>query len=85
MMKKQNDNSVHSQENPVDQSATKKPKNTGESNVQIYTGLILVDLLHLDFRNFFSRYKVDLIGFFGSLAFAFLIVLATWLISRIGS
>lgn len=50
-----------------------------------YTGLILVDLLHLDYRHFFSRYKVDLLGFFGSLALAFLIVLATWLIAQIGA
>ncbi len=49
-----------------------------------YTGLILVDLLHLDWRNL-SRYKVDLLGFFGALALALLIVFVTWFVANIGA
>ena len=50
-----------------------------------YTGLVLVDLLHLDWRNLFTRYKVDLLGFFGALALALLIVFVTWFIANIGA
>ncbi|MFH1738430.1 MAG: hypothetical protein ABIH23_05435 [bacterium] len=50
-----------------------------------YTGLILVDLLHLDYRHFFSRYKVDLLGFTAALALALFIVFGTWLILQIGA
>ena len=50
-----------------------------------YTGLILVDLLHLDWRKLVTRYKVDLLGFFGALALALTIVFVTWFIAGIGA
>jgi len=28
-----------------------------------YSGLLLVDMLHLDWKNFFKRYRVDVVGF----------------------
>jgi len=66
-------------------SQTEAAMEHGSDSDRKYTDLILVDLLHLDYRHFFTRYRVDLLGFIAALALALLIVFGTWLISRIGA
>lgn len=50
-----------------------------------YSDLILVDLLHLDWRNLFRRYRTDLIGFLVFLALMLLIIAITYWLKSIGS
>lgn len=50
-----------------------------------YTDMLLVDLLRPDWRHFFSRYKVDLIGFFVISAIVALIIWGTRWLAMIGA
>lgn len=50
-----------------------------------YSDLILVDLLHLDWRNLFRRYRTDLVGFTVFLALMLLIIAITYWLKNIGS
>ena len=47
-----------------------------EKQQKKYSGLLIVDLLNPDFRNFFKRYAVDIIGF---LAISFIVFLIIWI------
>ncbi len=61
-------------------------KNTeNDSGEQKYSDLILVDLLHLDWRHLFTRYRTDLIGFFVFLALMILIIVVTYFLKEMGS
>ncbi len=50
-----------------------------------YSDLILVDLLHLDWKNFFRRYRVDFFGFIIFLLLMMLVIVGTYLIKNIGA
>jgi len=50
-----------------------------------YSDLILVDLLHLDWKNFFKRYRVDFFGFIIFLLLMMLVIVGTYLIKNIGA
>ncbi len=50
-----------------------------------YSDLILVDLLHLDWKNFFKRYRVDFFGFIIFLLLMMLVIVGTYLIKSIGA
>lgn len=55
-------------------------KNQNKNN-QEYSNLIIVDLLNLDFKHFFSRYKIGIMGFISiSLVVALIIWVTTILI-----
>ncbi len=60
-------------------------KTEKNNDQQKYSDLILVDLLHLDWRHLFSRYRTDLIGFFVFLALMLLIIVVTYFLKEIGS
>lgn len=49
-----------------------------------YGDFLLVDLLNPDWRHFFRRYKVDLIGFAIVATLCALIVIGTWFLTNIG-
>jgi hypothetical protein len=49
-----------------------------------YSDLILVDLLHLDRKHFFKRYRVDFFGFLLFLSLMLLVILGTYLLKGIG-
>jgi hypothetical protein len=49
-----------------------------------YSDLILVDLLHLDWKHFFKRYRVDFFGFLLFLSLMMLVILGTYLLKGIG-
>ena len=50
-----------------------------------YSDLLLLDLLHPDWKNFFSRYRVDVFGLLGVLGVILLMILAAVLIAGIGA
>ncbi len=50
-----------------------------------YSDLILVDLLHLDWKNFFRRYRVDFFGFIIFLLLMMLVIVGTYFIKNIGA
>lgn len=50
-----------------------------------YSDLILVDLLHLDWKHLFSRYRTDIVGFIIFCILMVMIVVGTTLLIRIGS
>ena len=56
-----------------------------ESSDPKYTDLLLLDLLHPDWKNFFSRYKIDLIGFIFAWLFVALIFGIAIGLARIGA
>ena len=60
-------------------------KSGGESADSKHTDLLLLDLLHPDWKNFFSRYKVDLVGFCAAWVFVVIIFGITIILTRIGS
>jgi|GEM_PF-5991427 len=55
-----------------------------EKNKQ-YSDLVLVDLLHLDWKHLFSRYRTDIVGFIIFCILMLMIVVGTTLLIRIGS
>ena len=57
-------------------------KETGDEE---YSDLLLVDLLHPDWKNFFRRYRVDFWGLLGVLGAVLLMILAAILIAGIGA
>jgi len=50
-----------------------------------YSDLLLVDILHPDWRHFFSRYKVDILGFLAAWVFVVVIFGITVILTRIGA
>jgi hypothetical protein len=50
-----------------------------------YSDLILVDLLHLDWKHFFKRYRTDFFGFLVFLILMLLVMLGTYLLKGIGA
>ncbi|UCH10004.1 MAG: hypothetical protein JSU61_12485 [Fidelibacterota bacterium] len=50
-----------------------------------YTDLLLVDLLHLDWKHFFKRYKVDFFGFLVFYILMGLVMVGTYLLKEIGN
>lgn len=56
-----------------------------ENKDKNYSDLILVDLLHLDLKNFFTRYKTDVCGLVAIILVMFLMILTLALVARIGS
>jgi hypothetical protein len=50
-----------------------------------YSDLILVDLLHLDWKHFFKRYRTDFFGFLVFLILMMLVMLGTYLLKGIGA
>ena len=50
-----------------------------------YSDLLLLDLLHPDWKNFYSRYKIDILGFLGAWIFVAFIFGITIILARIGS
>ena len=56
-------------------------KNEQSEGDRKYSGLIVVDILNLDFKNFYNRYKIGILGFFSiSLVVALIIWVTTILI-----
>ena len=61
-------------------------KQTQESkNDKKYSDLLLVDLLHLDWRHLFTRYRTDIVGFLVFSILMVMIVVGTYLLIRVGS
>jgi hypothetical protein len=58
-------------------------KPTNQNNK--YSDLILLDILHLDRKNFFSRYRVDILGFSIFFILMMLIIIGTFFLKNIGS
>jgi len=50
-----------------------------------YSDLLLVDLLHLDWKNLFSRYRIDIIGFLLFFILMILIIIGTYFLKNLGS
>jgi len=50
-----------------------------------YSDLLLVDLLHLDWKNLFSRYRMDILGFLLFLILMMLIIVATYFLKNLGT
>jgi hypothetical protein len=50
-----------------------------------YSDLLLVDLLNLDWKNLFSRYRTDILGFFLFSILMLLIIIGTFFLKNIGS
>lgn len=50
-----------------------------------YSDLLLVDLLHPDWKNFFQRYRVDVLGLLAIVGVILLMILAAVLIAGIGA
>ena len=50
-----------------------------------YGDFLLVDILHPDFRHFFSRYRTDLIGFLVIAGLVVFIIYATKWLAMIGA
>ena len=50
-----------------------------------HTDLLLLDLLHPDWKHFFSRYKTDIVGFLAAWIFVALIFGITIILTRIGA
>jgi hypothetical protein len=56
-----------------------------ESSSSKFTDLLLLDLLHPDWKNFFSRYKIDLLGFLFAWLFVAFIFGTVIILARIGA
>jgi len=50
-----------------------------------YSDLLLVDLLHLDWKKLFSRYRTDIFGFLLFLILMMLIIIGTYFLKNLGS
>ena len=50
-----------------------------------YSDLLLVDLLHLDWKNLFSRYRTDILGFLLFLILMMLIIVGTYFLKNLGT
>ena len=50
-----------------------------------YSDLLLLDLLHPDWKNFLGRYRVDVFGLLGVLGVILLMILVAVLIAGIGA
>ena len=50
-----------------------------------YSDLLLVDLLHLDWKHLFTRYRTDIVGFIIFCILMLMIVVGTTFLIRIGS
>ena len=63
----------------------KRPPEAKNETEPEYGDFLLVDLLHPDWKHFFSRYRVDLIGITVVAAICGFIILATKWLAMIGS
>jgi len=54
-------------------------------NQEKYSDLILVDLLHPDWKHFFTRYRTDLVGFIIFVILMVMIMVGTYFLKNIGS
>ncbi|UCD38718.1 MAG: hypothetical protein JSW54_04355 [Fidelibacterota bacterium] len=59
-------------------------KKTQDSEIE-YSDLILVDLLHLDWKHFFRRYKTDFFGFIIFFILMLLVILGTYILKNVGA
>jgi hypothetical protein len=76
----------HYSEEQLDMSSKPDPESEGfQGEREGYSDLILVDLLHLDWKHFFKRYKIDFFGFALFFALMVLVMVGTYLLKNIGS
>lgn len=61
------------------------PVGKGEEQDPKYGDFLLVDILHPDWRHFFTRYRTDLVGFVAISAIVALIIVGTKWLAMIGS
>lgn len=64
--------------------STRQKTKEGKEQVD-YSGLLLVDILNIDYKNFFTTYKTDIAGFSITIGIIILMILGLIILARIGA